>query len=274
VVNIKIQLTKKHWKILYGVCAAVVVCAVIGIVVSRNNGNTAVYDEIRRETVSTPAPTPVTTVEPIPTPTVEPAPVEDNGIRPPDRKIDFAALSKRNSDIIAWLSVAGTKIDYPLVKNRDNTEYLDRDVDGEENAAGAIFMDMANNTAFLDRHTVIYGHNMTDGGMFAGLHQFADKAFFDKHRIIKLYTPDGMREYEIIAAYITDDRNVLYQTDYANDTVFEEYIQSVYANRDMGANLLEKEIGAGDQIITLSTCEQGEVDQIYFVQGVLMKGAE
>ncbi|HBU11276.1 MAG TPA: SrtB family sortase [Clostridiales bacterium] len=226
---------------------------------------------IRFSPTLTPTPTftPTPTLAPTPTPT----PVDD-GIRPSDRTIDFEALFERNPDIIGWLSVPGTEIDYPLLKSADNAEYLEYDVDGDENVAGAIFMDMGNDSGFSDRNTVIYGHNMKNGTMFAGLHQFEDKEFFYKNREIKLYTPAGMRTYEVIAAYPVSNRNILYGMDYADDDVWEAYVEDIYGNKDRSANLLKKQIGEHDQIVSLSTCVRGESKQRYLVQGLLRRDSD
>ena len=208
-------------------------------------------------------------VEP-PPPEPEPGPEPpDDGIRPPDRDIDFEALFEINKDIAAWVSLPGTLIDYPVVASKDNYDYLERGFDGKQNRYGTPFMDMGNSPDFSDRNTVIYGHNMDDGAMFAGLHKFKEIEFFEETREIKLYTPEGMRRYEIFAAYITDDRNILFEKDYTNDAVWELYIKNVFDNED--AILKPIEIGENDQILTLSTCVKNEFYQRYLVQGLLKK---
>jgi sortase B len=96
-----------------------------------------------------------------PKPEPEPKP-PDNGIRPPDRDIDFDALLEINEDTVAWVSVPGTLIDYPVVVSMDNYDYLERGFDGKKNWYGTPFMDMGNSSDFTDRNTVIYGHNVKD----------------------------------------------------------------------------------------------------------------
>jgi len=218
--------------------------------------------------VVTPQPEP-----PAPEPEPEPEPEPpDDGIRPPDRDIDFEALLEINEDTIAWVYVPGTLIDYPVVISKDNYDYLEHGFDGKQNWYGTPFMDMGNSPDFSDRNTVIYGHNMNDGTMFAGLHKFKDMEFFEETREIKLYTIEGMRTYEIFAAYITDNRNILFEMDYSDDTVWKSYIEGIFANED--ANLLSREtiqIGEADQILTLSTCVKDEFYQRYLVQGILKK---
>jgi sortase B len=208
---------------------------------------------------------------PAPEPEPEPEPPDD-GIRPSDRDIDFDALLEINEDTIAWVSVPGTLIDYPIVASVDNNDYLQLGFDGKWNLYGTPFMDMGNNPDFTDRNTVIYGHNMNDGTMFAGLHKFKSEEFFQEIREIKLYTPEGMRTYEIFAAYLTDDRNILFEKDFTDDAVWKTYIEGIFANED--ANLISKQtkqISENDQILTLSTCVKDEFYQRYLVQGLLNK---
>lgn len=268
----KKKLSKKQWSVISAVLTGVcVVCAAILISVQAKN-NTKVYDDIRTLAPSAevvPAP-PEPTAKPSPSAkasTFEPP--KDPGLRTPDRQIDFAKLRERNPDIIGWISVDGTNIDYPIVKSKDNVDYLKTDVDGEENINGSIFMDMFNNTDMKDNVTVIYGHNMKNGTMFAALHDFEEKDFFDENREIKVYLPEGMRVYEIVAAYLTDDKNILYDTDFNDANVYQKYIDSVFDNRDISANILDKTVTPDDRIITLSTCERGQDEKRYFVQGVL-----
>ena len=218
-----------------------------------------------------PEPTPTAPQETLPTP--EPTPVPDeNGIREPDRIIDFEDLLNRNGDVIAWINVPGTEINYPVVISRDNYEYLSRDLDGNHSSAGTVFIDMINLPDFTERVTVLYGHNMKNGTKFAGLHRFRDVEFFKENRELKLYMPEGMRIYDIIAAYVTDDNNILYQTDYSDDTVWEAYIGKIFGNTDPRANLYVLSVGEDDLILTLSTCVAGRDDQRYLVQGLLRKG--
>lgn len=268
----KKKLSKKQWSIISAVLAGIcVVCASILIYVQSKN-NTKVYDDIRTLAPAAdvvPAPPEPT---PKPSPTAKASkftPPPNPGLRVSDRQIDFAKLRERNPDIIGWISVDGTNIDYPIVKSKDNVDYLKTDVDGDENINGSIFMDMFNNADMKDKVTVIYGHNMKNGTMFAALHDFEDEDFFDENREIKIYTPDGMRVYEIVAAYLTDDRNILYDTDFNNRNVYQKYIDSVVNNREAGANILSKEITPEDYILTLSTCERGQDEKRYFVQSVL-----
>jgi len=108
------------------------------------------------------------------------------------QRIDWIALRHLNPDIVGWIVVDGTGIDYPIVRGRDNDWYLHHTVTGERNASGSIFMDFRNDADFFDQHTIIHGHDMRNGSMFAGLHGFWGETF-------RIYTPHGVLEYEVFS---------------------------------------------------------------------------
>ena len=94
--------------------------------------------------------------------------------------VDFQALKKINSDIIAWIRVPDTKIDYPIVQGKDNAYYLKHTFQKTEHAAGSIFLDVDNEADFSNRKSILYGHNMKDGSMFQGLHRFQERIVFTR----------------------------------------------------------------------------------------------
>ncbi len=269
------KINKKQWIFLTAILLAGIII-LLALILNRESGN-EVYEELRVVTAPTTLPTSTPQQKPKQTEEITQPQTQvfyENGIRPSNRSIDFEALTKRNKDVIGWVEVPGTNVDYPILKSKDNTDYLERDINKKENIAGAIFTDMYNKEDFSDPITVIYGHNMKNGSMFASLHSYADKDFFDTNRQIILYTKEGMRIYEIFAAYTTDDKNILYKKDYTNVKTFEEYINSIKSTKDLQANItIEKISNAGitDNIITLSTCIKDEPNNRYIIQGILKK---
>ena len=120
---------------------------------------------------------------------------EESGFR-----VDFEALLAENPDTVAWIRLEEPSvISYPVVKSKDNNEYLTRTFSANDNKLGAIFMDMRNNPSFTDRNTFIYGHNLKVGGeMFSQLNAYADEAFCKQHPYFYIYTPDGKtRKYQV-----------------------------------------------------------------------------
>lgn len=190
-----------------------------------------------------------------------------------DIPIDFAALTLQNPDIYAWITVPGTEIDYPVVQNPlDDTFYLTHNTAGQESVGGAIYTELCNSKDFTDPNTVIYGHNMKNGSMFAGLHQYEDKTFFDENREVVIYIPGKKLIYHIFAAYSAGNEHIMQKYDFTDEVIFEGYIEDIFNLRDMKANIDKNiEITAEDKILTLSTCVKGQDEKRYLVQAVLEK---
>lgn len=210
------------------------------------------------------------TVTPIPAAATE-TPVPTPTEKPVEIPVDFASLQQENEDIYAWIKVDGTVIDYPVVQSStDDSFYIHRGINKEDLYAGAIYTEMKNVKDFSDPNTVLYGHNMRDGSMFASLHNFRDRDFFDQHREILIYTPEHILHYTIFAAYTYDDRHILNSFDFSDEKVFQNYLDQVYDIRSMDAYFIdEPKVTAKDKIITLSTCVGSDASARYLVQGVL-----
>ena len=191
----------------------------------------------------------------------------------PEIPVNFEQLTAINSDIYAWITIPGTDIDYPAVQcMTDDSYYITHGIDREENVAGAIFSEHYNKMDFSDPHTVLYGHNMRDGSMFAGLHAFEDNTFFEEHREIKIYTPDAVRTYRIFAAYRDDNHHLLKIYDCSDKNVFAEYLREIDNQREMESNVdRDMEITTDDRILTLSTCDRTGTVSRYVVQAVLVE---
>lgn len=192
---------------------------------------------------------------------------------PPVIPVDFETLQEENPDIYAWITIPDTAIDYPVLHNEeDDTFYHTHSAEGEESFAGAIYSEYENASDFSDVHTVLYGHNMRNGSMFADLHKFEDETFFDEHPYVTIYTPDAIRYYRIFAAYLYDDRHLLDSFDCSDPAVFEAYIRNIMEQRSLYCHLNQDvEVKAGDRILTLSTCHGMGDEYRYLVQAVLVK---
>ena len=185
--------------------------------------------------------------------------------------VDFAGMWEVNEDVYAWITVPGTVIDYPILQHAtDNTYYLNYNIDGSYGYPGCIYTENLNSKDFTDNNTVIYGHNMKNGSMFSGLHKFEDANFFEEHTQVLIYTPEKEYVYTIFAAYIYDDRHLLYSFDFANEQVYATYLEDIQNMRSMNAQLREDiTVTAKDKIITLVTCIGNQPDKRLLVQAVL-----
>lgn len=198
----------------------------------------------------------------------EPETVEANTS---DSPVDWEGLWEVNEDVYAWITVPGTVIDYPILQHAtDNTYYLNYNIDGSYGYPGCIYTENMNAKDFTDNNTVIYGHNMKNGSMFAGLHQYEERSFFEEHPQVLIYTPEKTYEYTIFAAYIYDDRHLLYSFDFANEDVYASYLDTVLNMRDLSANIRDDiAVTREDSIITLVTCMSNQPDKRLLVQAVL-----
>ena len=114
---------------------------------------------------------------------------------------DLAAI---NPDYIGWILIEGTNIDYPIVQGTDNIKYLTTTFSGERNPSGTIFMDSRCTDGFSG-FVILHGHNMKDGSMFAGLHNYLKSDFLDEHTEIIIIIPDGtVLTYRIFDVKLTD----------------------------------------------------------------------
>lgn len=191
---------------------------------------------------------------------------------PPDIPIDFKALKAKNADVYAWITIPGTAVDYPVLQREgDNSYYLTHTIDGIQSPEGAIYTEDYNEKDFGDPNTVIYGHDMKNGSMFQSLHNYMDKTFFEENRNVVIYTPDAIRHYKIFAAYLYDDRHILQSFDFDDREVYRQYLDRIFAIRDMNANIdMSMQVDADDKILTLSTCYGNQSDKRYLVQAVLI----
>lgn len=165
--------------------------------------------------------------------------------------VDFESLLEINEDVVGWIYIEDTRINYPIVQGNDNRHYVSTMVDGSDNAAGSIFMDYRNAPDFADRHTVIYGHNMRNGSMFADILEYQDPEFFAAHPIGMVMTPEGNFRFEVIAGCVAHLEDSSWQLDFAGEDDFGSWLSQTMAMSTIGGS---GTADAQDRIITLSTC--------------------
>lgn len=187
--------------------------------------------------------------------------------------VNFTELWKTNTDIYAWIRIPNTYVDYPVLQTEvlDDNFYLDHNFRKQYEFAGSIYSQKLNKKDFSDPNTVLYGHNMLNGTMFATLHNFRDPQFFANNPYIYIYLPDRTLTYEIFSAYEYDDRHILYSFDFSDEEVYAEYLEyATNPTESMMCNRREIEVTTDDKIITLSTCLDNIDTSRYLVQGVLI----
>ena len=190
----------------------------------------------------------------------------------PEKALDFDALRREeNPHIYAWITIPNTVIDYPVVQHPEQPDYyLTHNLDGSTGYPGCIYTQPINSRDWTDNHTVIYGHNMRNGSMFAGLHAYEEKSFFEENPHIYIYTEDAIKVYRVFAAYPFSDEHLLLEYPVKIQKDYEEYLRLVGESAsENGHYAAEAAPAAGEPIITLSTCIADRPARRYLVQAVL-----
>ena len=165
--------------------------------------------------------------------------------------IDFEALIAYNSDVVGWIRIPGTSISYSLVQAEDNNKYLRHSLDLTWNEFGWPFLDYKNSSDFTDRNTVIYGHNIVSGLMFADLANIYNGSL-GNDVTINIYRSDyRLLTYKVFSAYVYDPEMYYLTTNFANDEQYSTYLNTMSARSAINFN---QTVGVDDTIITLQTC--------------------
>ncbi|MFP3155658.1 class B sortase [Lachnospiraceae bacterium ZAX-1] len=167
-------------------------------------------------------------------------------------QIDFEGLKAQNNDCIAWIHFDTIDISYPLMQGEDNEYYLKHTFNKEEIAVGSIFMDWENASDFTNDHTIIYGHNMKDGSMFAQVNRYKEKDFFLEHPDFWIYTPQAIYRYEIFSCYLAEVSGDSFDNRISTENVQKEaWIERIGTRSEYATGVPVK---AEDKIVTLVTC--------------------
>lgn len=201
----------------------------------------------------------------------------------PANPIDFDAIQADYPDVCAWIQIPGIEqIDYPIYQSAaeaDDNFYLDHNKDGKSDRYGEIYIQKLNSKLFDDPNTLIYGHNMNNGSMFGKLYdgsgkQFCNKEFFDEHRTIFVYTPGHILEYEVISAFVYDDRHILNSFNFDVENERQEFFDECVNPTSFTKQVLEgAKLDTDDKIITLSTCTSNDSER-YLVIGKLVSDTQ
>lgn len=209
-----------------------------------------------------------------------PKKTEDTGEKPDDGenvsvplpKVDFDALLETGPDIIAWLTLPDSVINYPVVQGEDNDYYLHHLYDGSYSKVGSLFADYENAVDFSDRSTIIYGHNMRDGSMFALLNEYAEQAYYDAHPQMYLVTPEGGFICEIFTAFAASPAESGSDTspwrlEWKDDGAYTSWLTAM-AER----SVVETDVAvtSSDKVLTLSTCTPGGTER-FIIMGKLVE---
>lgn len=180
--------------------------------------------------------------------------------------VDFDALLEINPDVVAWICIEGTNINYPVVQSGDNSYYLHRLVNGTHNSAGSIFLDYRSEGDLSDRHSVIYGHHMKNGTMFQEITKYKEQSFYDAHPVCLIMTPEKNYTLELFAAYVTDLNSQAWKLEFASDEEYGQWLADAVSKSTFTSTV---EPTAQDRVVTLSTCTYEYNDARFVIAGIL-----
>ncbi len=169
--------------------------------------------------------------------------------------VDFDSLLAINEDVAGWIWMKDSKINYPILHSKkDNDEYLYTTYDGKTQKSGSIFVDYRNRTDYADDNTVLYGHNMKNGGMFAILTKMTKQEVYDAHKEFYIMTPEGNRRYEIISVARIDALSDLYDRQFDTMEAKQKWLNRIIKQSTV---LAPFSASVDDTFVTLSTCVSG-----------------
>ena len=203
---------------------------------------------------------------------IKPTPVDPEYERIKNKLYSF---KEQYPNLYGWIILENTKINYPIMQTDNNEYYLRHGYDGKSLMSGSIFADYRCEKKLTDnRNLILYGHHMSTsslGSMFQSLDNYLDENFFRNNNEIKIYTLDGAYTYKVFSVYVTDKYYPYITTYFPDEDSFVSFAERIAANSVHKADFT---VGAGDSILTLSTCNNRSEDGRLAVHAVLVKDSK
>ena len=166
---------------------------------------------------------------------------------------NFDKLKAINPEIVGWIRVRDTKINYPICQSTDNSKYVNTNAYGKRSLSGSIFLDFQNSADFSDYYNILYGHEMAGDKMFGGLEHFKNQDYLNSHTQGTLYYPGGKKQIEIFSGIATElsDRHMF--------TPLKES-DPIFASQIVAKSLTYRDVYKGERVLALTTCNQNETN--------------
>ena len=170
--------------------------------------------------------------------------------------VDWAGLKAVNSQVVGWIQIPGSQINYPVYQTTDNEYYLHTNAKGEWSIGGQIFMDYENNpNGLIDQQTILYGHHMRNGSMFQFIGALNDQNTFNKVETIWYVTPTQTYELEPVFTYHTDeDDDEVRQFNFTSVDEFRSYLKDRLSRAVSSRSDEAEVISRAEHVLTLFTC--------------------
>lgn len=219
----------------------------------------------------------------VPLPDVTGAQTEGEGTQtegaPPESEVqqplvmleEYASLYQENPELVGWLRIPDTGIDYPVMQSsmEEPDYYLRHDFAKNDDSNGTLFIDARNDYISRDTNIIIYGHNMRSGMMFGSLKGYLDETYMNEHKTIEFNTLYEKSTYEVVAVGLSEvqyqDEQTFRYYNFLNadsEESFQEYLNNITQLSVFGEQI---DVSYGDELLTLSTCNSYTEDGRMFV---------
>lgn len=179
--------------------------------------------------------------------------------------VDFEALQEINPDIVGWIYIEDTEINYPIVQGDDNTYYLKHLFDGTANSSGSIFLDAYVEPDFSGQNSILHGHHMKNGSMFGGLKYYKEQSYYDEHSVALLLTPEANYKVLLFSGYVVSTAADAWDTEFT-DSQYAKWLKEISGKSCFESDIVPE---TTDRILTLSTCSYEFNDARFILHGII-----
>ena len=167
--------------------------------------------------------------------------------------VDLSKLKDDNEDVVGFLQVLNTNINYPFVQTTDNSYYLTHDLYQNSNGGGWVFLDYRNQKNFDNKNSIIYAHGRENYTMFGTLKNVLDESWYqnEENYVVKLATQTQSYVYQVFSVYRIENTNDYIQTEFQSDP---EYLRFLTKLQERSIADFQTSVSVSDKILTLSTC--------------------
>lgn len=190
---------------------------------------------------------------------------EDDPNDPLNRVIDWETLKNINEDVVGWIYIPDSSINYPILVGATDTQYLNMDIERNKSSLGSIFSYADTSRNLTDARTVLFGHNMRDFQMFGELKQYLDDDFRNEHTKMYIYTEERTLELAIYSIFVCKETdNVLWDNVELGTIEYQELLQELADRNEYPDISTDVADSYNEQTFSLVTCKgrQGTSDRL------------